>query len=419
VALEIARILPFRELLCFAVCLGKLKKRESLRELYGMSDNSVARPWLRGLLGYFTLRRTVVHAGVFGYCLGLFLAFDFAYSTITRGEEKERSARIADPIYDHGFAADFDGYDIWGELRYRLITDSLGFKDASVRKVPLKSASRRILLIGDSFVEGIGVNFEDSFAGQLYRAGQERSEKIEFLNAGVASYSPSIYYKKIKYLIESGLQFDEVVLFSDTSDVTDEATSYFCIDDDPKYRAHCSSSEGSAQPAVAPPKKSDFFIDRFVVTNRVRIYIKRSIQSFLGNRRRLINTDHARIGWAVPGFDVGNSCQPLGVEGGIARSLQNMKALAGLLSARNIPLTIVVYPWAQQLAQGDRDSRQVSLWREFCQGRCKAFINLFPVFFAATEADKDWYEHFFILGDDHFSAAGNRFMFREMARHLL
>ncbi len=61
-----------------------------------------------------------------------------------------------------------------------------------------------------------------------------------------------------------------------------------------------------------------------------------------------------------------------------------MRALADLLAARNIPLTIVVYPWAQQLAQGDRDSRQVALWREFCAGRCKAFINLFPVFFAAT-----------------------------------
>ena len=105
--------------------------------------------------------------------------------------------------------------------------------------MPLKSDSRRILLIGNSFAEGIGMNFEDTFAGQLYRAGQERSEKIEFLNAGVVSYSPSIYYKKIKHLIESGLQFDEVVLFSDTSDVTDEATSYFCIDDDPKYRAYC------------------------------------------------------------------------------------------------------------------------------------------------------------------------------------
>ena len=254
----------------------------------------------------------------------------------------------------------------------------------------------------------------------MYRAGQERSEKIEFLNAGVASYSPSIYYRKIKYLIENGLQFDEVVLFSDTSDVTDEATSYFCIDDDPKYRAHCTSGEGSMQPVASPPKKPDFFIDRFVVTNRVRIAVKRSIQSFLGNRRRAINTDHARIGWAIPGLDVANDYQPLGVEGGIARSLQNMQRLSDLLAARKIPAD------DRGLSLGAADSRRViatagryALWRDFCPGRCKAFINLFPAFFAAADADKDWYEHLFILGDDHFSAAGNRFMFRELARHLL
>lgn len=384
-----------------------------------MSDNSVARQGRRGLLGYFTLRRALVHTGIFVYCLALFLVFDFAYSTLTRGEETERSARIADPAYDHGFAANFDGYDVWGELRYRLITDSLGFKDASARKVPQKPDSRRILLIGDSFAEGIGVSFEDSFAGQLFRAGQERSEKIEFLNAGVASYSPSIYYKKIKYLLDSGRQFDEVVLFSDTSDVTDEATSYFCIDDDPKYRAHCTSAEGSMQTVASLPKKPNFLIDRFVVTNRVRIAIKRSIQSLLGNKRKAINTDHARIGWSIPGLDVSKDNQPLGVDGGIARSLQNMGRLSDLLAARHIPLTIVVYPWAQQIAQGDRDSRQVSLWRDFCPGRCKAFINLYPPFFAAADADKDWYEHLYILGDDHFSAAGHRLMFQELAKHLL
>lgn len=384
-----------------------------------MSDK-LASPSPSGrLLAYFTLRRALVNTGVLVYCLALFLVFDFAYSSLTRGEEKERPARIADAKYDHGFAANFDGYDVWGELRYRLTTNSLGFKDASVRTVPQKSDSRRVLLIGDSFGEGIGMSFEDSFAGMLDRAGRQRGEKIEFLNASVASYSPSIYYKKIKYLLESGLQFDEVVLFSDTSDVTDEATSYFCIDDDPKYRAHCSPAEGSRQAVAAAPKKTDFFTDRFVVTNRVRIYIKRSIQSVLGNRRKAINTDHERIGWTIPGLDVGTSYQPLGVDGGIARSLQNMRALADLLAARNIPLTIVVYPWAQQLAQADRDSRQVSLWRDFCPGRCKAFINLFPVFFAAADADKDWYEHLFILGDDHFSAAGNAFMFRELARRLL
>jgi hypothetical protein len=371
------------------------------------------------MFGYFTLRRFLLGAGLFLYCLALFLAFDFAYSLFASGEEKQRSPRIANAVYDHGLAVNFDGYDTWGGIRYRLITDSLGFKDASVRDVPLKPTSRRILLIGDSFTEGIGMSFEDSFAGMLYRAGLERPERIEFLNAGVVSYSPSIYYRKIQYLLNRGLQFDEVVVFSDSSDVTDEATGYFCIDDDPNYRSHCTSAEGSAQTEAQPPKPGDFLVDHFVVTNRVHLYVKRLIQSFLGNQRRRLNTDHDRIAWTVAGLDVGDSYQPLGVEGGIARSLQNMRALADLLATRHIPLTIVVYPWSQQIAQGDRDSRQVAMWREFCRERCKTFINLFPVFFAAAEADSHWYEHLFIVGDDHYSAAGNRFMFQQLAKHLL
>lgn len=259
--------------------------------------------------------------------------------------------------------------------------------------------------------------FEDSFAGMLQRAGQARPDEIEFLNAGVASYSPSIYYRKIKYLLDADLQFDEVVLFSDSSDVTDEATGYFCIDEDPKYRAYCAGSEGSMQKETSV-KKPDFFIDRFVVTNRVRIAAKRWLQAELGNRKRALSTDRGRIGWSIPGLDVSNETRPLGAEGGVQRSLQNMGKLADLLAARNIPLTIVVYPWAQQIAQGDRDSRQVALWQQFCAGRCKAFINLFPAFFAAAESDKNWYEHLYIVGDDHFSAAGNRMVFRELEKRL-
>jgi hypothetical protein len=369
------------------------------------------------LSAHLALRRALRLASVTLYAIALFLGYDFAYSSLTRGEETQRAARIANPVYNHGFAANFDGYDNWGELRYRLITNSLGFKDALVRDVPLKSASRRVLLMGRSYTEGIGMSFEESFAGMLAGAGQERSEKIEFFNAAVASYSPVIYFQKIKYLLDSGFQFDEVVVFSDTADVTEEASSYFCIDDDPKYRAYCSLAEGSQQQVDSP--KTNFLIDRFVVTNRVRIAVKHLIQTYLGNRRRSIDTDRSRIGWVFPGLEITKEYAPLGVEGGIARSLQNMRALSDLLARRNIPLTIVVYPWAQQVAQGDRDSRQVALWREFCRDRCKAFINLYPAYFERAAADRNWYEHLYILGDDHLSAVGNRFFFEEIRKYLL
>jgi hypothetical protein len=157
-----------------------------------MSHVSVFRLWLKRALAYFTLRRTLVRAGLFFYCLVLFLAFDFAYSNLTRGEEKQRPARIANAIYDHGLAANFDGYDVWGEVRYRLITDSLGFKDASVREVALKSASRRILLIGDSFTEGIGVSIEDSMPASHHtlRASTTRRSSI----FSMADYSSTRSY---------------------------------------------------------------------------------------------------------------------------------------------------------------------------------------------------------------------------------
>ncbi|MGA7805519.1 MAG: hypothetical protein WCB02_13000 [Bradyrhizobium sp.] len=349
------------------------------------------------------------------YCLALFLMFDFAYSAYTTGQERERNPRIYDPVYDHGLVPNFDGYDVWGEGRYRLITDNLGFKDGAVRDVPLQTSRRRILLMGDSFAEAIGQPFENSFAGLLQKAGEARADKIDFLDAGVASYSPVIYYKKTKYLLDRGLKFDEVVLLSDSSDVEDEATSYFCIDDDPKYHQFCTTPAGSVPP---PAIKRDFFIDHFVVTNRLRVLAKRWFQTALGNKRRGIETDHNRIGWTTPNPDPARY-RPLGVDGGIARSLENMGKLSDLLASRGIPLTIVVYPWAQQIAQNDRDSRQVRLWRDFCPTRCKAFIDLFPVFFAAADRDKDWYEHLYIVGDDHFSAAGNRVMFEELTKRLL
>ena len=381
-----------------------------------MIDNTRSRRSFAWLKAQFAPRRIMVNSLLFVYSLSLFLGFDFLYTAFTRGQERERIARVADPIYDHGLVPNFDGYDIWGEARYRFFTNSLGFKDGSVRDVPLKAASRRILLMGDSFTEAIGIPYEDTFFGLLNKAAREHAEKIEFLDGGVASYSPSIYYKKIKYLLDQGLQFDEVVLLSDSSDVEDESTSYFCIDDDPKYRRFCTNPPGSYPPAS--PLKQDYFVDHFAVTNRIRITLKRWIQSLSGNRRRAVDHDLERIGWAMPHPDL-SRYRPLGIEEAIERSIQNMGKLSDLLASRGIPLTIVVYPWAQQLAQDDRDSRQVRIWRDFCATRCKAFIDLFPAYFAIADRDKNWYEKYFIIGDDHYSVAGNRMLYEELAKRLL
>jgi hypothetical protein len=351
---------------------------------------------------------------MFLYCLGLLLLFDLMYSNFIYKEDPAARdptpARIANTQYHHGFAASFSGYDVWGGSKYGLSTNSLGFKDGSTRIVPLVEEMRRVLLIGDSFTEGIGVPFNRTFAGLLYRDGLESAKKTEFLNAAVAGYSPIIYYKKIKVLLESGLQFDEVVVFPDLSDPLDEAGRYFCIDEDPQYSAYC-----YPEPVVAKRKPPGFLARNFTLADRIRSIIKQAAHSWRQPVKAI--PPEQRKGWTLPGFD--RPLPPLGLEGGIARALRNMQKLADLLAAHRIPLTLVVYPEASVLFYDDRESRQIAIWRAFCVENCRKFIDLFPPFFAEKYAHKDWYERLFIQGDTHFSAGGHFLMFRELARHLL
>jgi hypothetical protein len=378
-------------------------------------------PWFVDLHGgpeHFSagglILRVIFHLAMADYCLAIYLVLDLVYSAVLHDEG--RSPRIADPIFHHTLAKNYDGYDNWGDTRFKVYTNSLGFRDGSVRDVPASSSMRRVLIVGDSFAEGLGVNFEDSFAGMLYATGMERADKIEFLNTGVISYSPVLYYRKVKFLIETGLHFDEVVVFSDETDVRDEATGYFCEDENPSYRKYC----GERVPYYSQRDDLGSTLARhFVMTDRLRIIVKHRIQGLSGNQKRNKIAPSSETAWLFPDWNSGDDYAPLGIAGGMERSLVNMQLLADLLKKNDIPISIVVYPWPALLAAYDPDNRQVTMWRDFCARNCKKFINLFPAFKAEKEAHADWYERLFIFGDFHFSADGNRVMFRELAKQLL
>jgi hypothetical protein len=356
--------------------------------------------------------RAVVAGLMILYCAGIWLILDFGYAGLTRGEKP----RVANPIFHHTFAANFAGYDEWGDLRHRLFTNNLGFKDAVVRDVPMTPATRRIMLIGDSFTEAVGMAFADSFAGMLHAAGQARAAKIEFLNAGVSGYSPTLYYKKVKYFFELGLRFDELVVLPDMSDVADEATRYFCVDDDPAYRAFC---ETHGLDPVIRTTKGDALAERFPITDMIRGRTKDALLDWkYGTKDRSLEYSNLD-GWALSGWNSGPGFEPLGIEGGVVRSLRRMQDLADLLKAHEIPLAVVIFPRPPQIAHGDRSNRQIDMYRDFCAHNCKVFINLFPFFFEAAAAHPDWHARYFMARDYHFNAEGNRLMFQGLAKHLL
>ena len=110
----------------------------------------------------------------------------------------------------------------FANIDYLINTNNLGLRDSSVRD--LEKEKVYSIVIGDSFVEGTGLDYEDTLVGLLNKKLNYKTFKnFEFLNAGVASYSPYIYKEKIKSLINSNnwLNVNSVVILYDKSDVGD------------------------------------------------------------------------------------------------------------------------------------------------------------------------------------------------------
>jgi len=95
---------------------------------------------------------------------------------------------------------------------------------------------------------------------------------------------------------------------------------------------------------------------------------------------------------------------------GLRRADTHMTELAALLRRHRIPLTIVVYPWPQQLRWFDRNSIQIRHWREWADREGADFKELFTTFFAETTAPgvEAAIERDFIRGDVHWTPEGHR-----------
>src|SRR4030043_427107 len=129
--------------------------------------------------------------------------------------------RLSHPYYHHGLLPDKKAIATWGPVAYPFYTNSLGMRDTGTVRVPLTTRQKRILLLGDSHTEAVGVYAEDSFYGLLKRTGGQQG--IEILNGAAVSYSPKIHYLKAKYLLEQlGLETDEIWVFLDLSDLQNE-----------------------------------------------------------------------------------------------------------------------------------------------------------------------------------------------------
>jgi hypothetical protein len=350
-------------------------------------------------------------------CAALFLWIDVVYTRHVVYAHAVMSpwqgtCAVPDAVRHHGYKPNCSQVRGWGDRAYQFSTNDLGFHDQRIRVVPRAVDKPRILLLGDSFTEGL-LPWEESYVGVI----AAHFPAYDFLNAGVTSYSPSNYLNVVRTVLKKGYEIDEAIVFLDISDVQDEAAYYRDLD---------------TAGAVTGPEKEEVPVGTWysrrrqsvrrhlMITDRLWTFAEKALSEF-GVSVLPVDAgpnlfDLERSAWTYREVDetlpYSAGYYPLGKAGGIAKEEQKMGLLWRELEEHNVPLSVVVYPWPAQILHDSADSLQVRIWRGWCEGKCRRFISLFPAFEEIREqcpavTPGCWYQKEFVFGDYHYNIHGN------------
>ena len=130
------------------------------------------------------------------------------------------SCRKKHPTLHHVLIPNCSGVVKTRDYSYPFTTNSLGLKDKEIA-LEKPEGVFRVLVVGDSYVEGWGVAQEEGFVKVAERILNWQGKKVEVINAGVSSYSPIL---ELEYLRASGLVLepDLVIMMVDPNDMHDE-----------------------------------------------------------------------------------------------------------------------------------------------------------------------------------------------------
>lgn len=330
----------------------------------------------------------------------------FKYGTIHKLANRHAMGQRS-PVFHHTMQPSTEfKFQRWGHLQYTVATNSLGFKDRAVRDVPLASERARLLFMGDSFTQGVGIDYGQTFVGLIATA--LAGDNIEVLNAAVASYSPVIYFKKTEHLLQTiGLRFEHLVVFLDISDIHDEAESYELRDGRVVWT-------GDQLTALRDFVYGYTTIPRNIwhLTAKVHTQLTNAPNARRTEEEKAYGINDHRSLWTVDQ----EVFQEYGARG-LAEAQRHMTMLHDLLTRQGLRMTLVVYPWPDQIAQRDLDSIQVTTWRTWAAERSVPFLDLFPDFIGSDADPRATIRTYFIPGDVHWNEAGHRLVADRFLAH--
>ena len=342
-----------------------------------------------------------------------------------------RAHRIKSFYYHHDLRPMASFYDHWGYEKYQIFTNNLGFKDKNNRKINFKN--RNLLFIGDSFTEGVGIKYEDTFVGLIESKLKEKNDNIEILNAGVQSYSTSIYLSKIHYLLNiKKLPITDIVVVVSGGDIFDDAYKYLDIDEnfilnhvDHKNKIvinlinffKSNTLIYQVISRITPPK---------VIPGLIKsLFIKKTSLNYNEKENELLKISNDEISkmsflylqdynylFSKDEFDKWG-------KNAIDKSINNLKELAKIAEKKNINLNIL-YLYEPTIILREPDITVLTYIKDSFKSLETNRVSFFELndYFKGYKDKYEVYKNLFFINDIHLNKKGNKLVFEEILKKI-
>lgn len=285
-----------------------------------------------------------------GFCIYLILMYFLAFVIVDFiiGYMNYRSLThiTSHPIYHHTLLPGVHRLALsersFLDHKYTITVNSQRVRSTGETSVKKPHDCVRVLALGDSMTEGVGVNDNETSCYLLQdylNAAGKNDVKYEVINSGVGSYVPILEYL---YLKTDGIKFepDLVILFFDMGDLVQTQG----------YLTNAIRDEKGNVVKVPPAKHS--FLYNLDVFLRSRLY-------YLGNRYCAAKRMFARKNKITP-IDINRGSDKLlkftlsadqkEWEKEWQRIYEDIGLINDFCKERNIDFAVVIYPWGHQVS---------------------------------------------------------------------
>ncbi len=309
------------------------------------------------------------------------------------------------------------------DFHYVQRVNNLGLRgpDRPVQKPP---GTYRILMLGDSFTMGKGVNDDETFSALLdgrlnARLGDCADLRVEVLNGGVDSYSPVLSYIQLSRELFR-LEPDLVVFNLDVSDLVQEGI----------YRQLARYDDQGRPVAVPQPAAAkESFNERVRDWSEHHLYLTRLLFFYINRlfeyrdispREVLTESNFALVAHTLQGDTVPRDRQ-------WADIFDSILLMRDFSRDHGMQFVLTAYPWGHQVSDAEwqpgrkgmiPDGARVSdasIGRisAFAREKDVPFANMFPVFRSEHGGRPLYFQH-----DMHWTAAGHQVMARGLDEFL-